>query len=93
MGFTTLILSPVFKENENSEVKQIDEHAGTVEDVKKLVDEAHKLNMKIMLDYGQKNEDMISTATSWMQETGIDGYYIKQADEVNQEVWQEFHQN
>ncbi|MCM3160944.1 alpha-amylase family glycosyl hydrolase [Metabacillus litoralis] len=92
MGFTTLILSPVFKENENSEVKQIDEHAGTVEDVKKLVDEAHKLNMKIMLDYGQKNEDMISTATSWMQETGIDGYYIKQADEVNQEVWQEFHQ-
>lgn len=92
MGFTTLILSPVFKETENSGVKQIDEHAGTVEDVKKLVDEAHKLNMKIMLDYGQKNEDMISTATSWMQETGIDGYYIKQADEVNQEVWQEFHQ-
>lgn len=92
MGFTTFILEGVLAEKTDDNIKQIDEHVGTVEDVKKLVDEAHKLGIKILLDYGETEGNLVQTGAWWMKEAEIDGYYIQQADEVDQEVWEEFHQ-
>lgn len=94
MGFTSMILSPIFnEENTSSEVKTIDEHAGTVEDVKRLVEEAHKLEMNILLDYGEIDPNMSQSAAWWMKETGVDGYYVDKADSIDQNVWKDFHQN
>lgn len=93
MGFTSIILSPIFdEENKADEVKTIDEHAGTVEDVKRLVEEAHKLEMKIVLDYGETDQNLSQTAVWWMKETDVDGYYIDQAGRIDQNVWRNFHE-
>ncbi|MGQ4665568.1 alpha-amylase family glycosyl hydrolase [Metabacillus halosaccharovorans] len=94
MGFTSIILSPIFNEENNAvEVKTMDEHAGTVEDVKKLVEEAHKLDMNILLDYGEIDQNLTQTASWWINETDVDGYYIEQADSIDVSVWNQFHKD
>ncbi len=94
MGFTSIILSPIFdEENDASDVKSIDEHAGTVEDVKRLVEEAHKLEMNILLDYGKLDQSLTQTALWWMKETNVDGYYVEQADAIEQNEWKDFHKH
>lgn len=58
MGFTTILLSPVF-DNESKgyhgywiqDFTKPEEHFGTMETFKRLVDEVHKRDMKIMLDF------------------------------------------
>ncbi|PMC40371.1 alpha-amlyase [Bacillus sp. UMB0899] len=94
MGFTSIILSPIFdKENNANEVKTLDEHAGTVEDIKQLVEEAHKLEMNILLDYGEIDQNLTQTATWWMKETDVDGYYFEQVDSIDVSVWKDFHKD
>ena len=93
MGFTSIILSPLFdEENKVDDVKTMDEHAGTIDDVKRLVEEAHKLEMKIVVDYGEIDPNLTQTAVWWMKETDVDGYYFQQADSVDENVWTEFHE-
>jgi len=58
LGVTTLWLTPVWK-NTNSDYHgyhcvdfyAIDEHMGTMEDYQSLVADAHKLGMKVLIDY------------------------------------------
>lgn len=55
LGITGLYLTPIFKAEtvhkyDTTDYKQIDPDFGTEEDLKNLVDTAHKLGIKIMLD-------------------------------------------
>lgn len=89
MGFTSLLLSPVFENDSNTfypylvtDRQEINKHFGTKDDLKQLVKEAHEKDMKIILDLGiNSNEgpldgELVQTALSWVQETEIDGYKI-----------------
>ncbi|WP_180271212.1 alpha-amylase family glycosyl hydrolase [Fredinandcohnia onubensis] len=89
MGFTSLLLSPVFESNSNTfypyhvtDRQEINKHFGTKDDLKQLVKEAHEKDMKIILDLGiNSNEgpldgELVQTALSWVQETDIDGYKV-----------------
>lgn len=58
MGFTSILLSPVFDHGDRdyqgfgvTDFYQIDEHFGTIDDFKRLVDEAHKRDLKVMIDF------------------------------------------
>ncbi|WP_180271530.1 alpha-amylase family glycosyl hydrolase [Fredinandcohnia onubensis] len=89
MGFTSLLLSPVFENDSNTfypyhvtDRQQINKHYGTKDDLKQLVKEAHKKDMKIILDLGINSSEgpldgeLVKTALSWVQETDIDGYKL-----------------
>jgi alpha-amylase len=58
MGFTAIWLTPIFKNEPGGyhgywiqDFYQVDPHFGTMEDLKKLVKEAHKRDMKVILDF------------------------------------------
>lgn len=58
MGFTTIWLTPIMDNQPKgyhgywiTDFKKVDEHFGTIEDAKRLVDEAHKRNMKVIFDF------------------------------------------
>ena len=58
MGFTAIWLSPVFDNQEKGyhgywikDFYNTDEHFGSIEKLKELVDEAHKRDMKVILDF------------------------------------------
>jgi alpha-amylase len=58
MGFTTIALSPIFDNEENgyhgywvNDFYQIEEHFGSLASFKKLVKEAHKREMKVIIDF------------------------------------------
>ncbi|RWR14549.1 alpha-amylase family glycosyl hydrolase [Siminovitchia fortis] len=58
MGFTTIMLSPVFKNEENgfhgewvNDFYETDPHFGTVDELRELVNEAHNKDMKIMFEF------------------------------------------
>ncbi|MBM7702616.1 alpha-amylase family glycosyl hydrolase [Metabacillus iocasae] len=58
MGFTAIWLTPIFKNEEKGyhgywteDFYEVEEHFGTKEDVKKLVEEAHKRDIKVILDF------------------------------------------
>lgn len=58
MGFTAIWLTPIFDNEEGgyhgywiNDFKKVDEHFGTMEDFQKLVDEAHKRDIKVILDF------------------------------------------
>lgn len=57
MGHTTIVLSPIFENMPDGyhgfwikDFYKVDEHFGTREDLKKLVAEAHKRDMKVIVD-------------------------------------------
>ncbi|WP_159439888.1 alpha-amylase family glycosyl hydrolase [Bacillus sinesaloumensis] len=95
MGFTSIILSPVF-ENESTSYypyqienyKEINKHYGTPDDLKELVKEAHDRDMKIVLDLGIDSDEVITdlfieTAKWWIQDTNIDGYKLNLVEGVS----------
>ncbi|MEQ6375448.1 alpha-amylase family glycosyl hydrolase [Bacillaceae bacterium S4-13-58] len=58
MGFTTIWLTPIMDNMEGGyhgywikDFKNVDEHFGTLEDAKRLVDEAHKRDIKVIFDF------------------------------------------
>lgn len=99
MGFTTILLSPIF-ENETDTfypyvVKDrsvINKHYGTSEDVKQLVKAAHDKGIKVILDLGISsndgplNDEFIEDAKSWVQEADIDGYKLDLVDSVSADL-------
>ncbi|MFT4414894.1 alpha-amylase family glycosyl hydrolase [Fredinandcohnia humi] len=95
MGFTSLLLTPIFNNgpdgfngNAIENYREIEEHFGTLEVFKKLVNEAHEKDLKIIVDLGLRsagvnfNEtDMLDVASWWVQETNIDGYKLDLLEE------------
>ncbi|RST75208.1 alpha-amlyase [Siminovitchia acidinfaciens] len=58
MGFTTIMLSPIFQNEENgfhgewvNDFYKTDPHFGTIEELNELVEEAHKKDMKVMFEF------------------------------------------
>lgn len=58
MGFTAIWLTPVFDNEEKgyhgywiNDFYKTEEHFGTIEEFKTLVKEAHKRDMKVILDF------------------------------------------
>ncbi|ASS90496.1 alpha-amylase family glycosyl hydrolase [Aeribacillus pallidus] len=58
MGFTIVSLSPIFQNEANGfhgkwvkDFKKVDEHFGTMQDLKQLTKEAHKRDLKVMIDF------------------------------------------
>lgn len=61
-GYTTISLSPIFENDPDSydgfsviNFKQIDPRIGTMKDLKKLIKEAHKRDMKVIIDFVLNN--------------------------------------
>ncbi|MBD8067582.1 alpha-amylase family glycosyl hydrolase [Bacillus sp. PS06] len=102
MGFTTILLSSAFQNGQGYEHNQsldyfeIERHFGTKEDLKRLVDEAHKKELKIMIEFPGTDvhspEELLDAALMWINETGIDGYQLTKMNELPFEFWQEFYQ-
>lgn len=58
MGFTTILLTPIFDNSDGgyhgywiNDYYKIDEHFGSMKTFKKLVEEAHKRGLNVMLDF------------------------------------------
>ncbi|MCI0766476.1 alpha-amylase family glycosyl hydrolase [Bacillus sp. TL12] len=88
MGFSAIMLSPIFKSdtydgNDSVDFQKVNEHFGSLQDVKQLVQEAHKRDMKIMLQFvsGQE-ETLIDSIKWWIKETNIDGSYLIHSKEI-----------
>lgn len=90
MGFTTIMLSPVVKSETYDghgtiDLQKVNEHFGSLQDVKQLVQEAHKRDMKIVLQFvsGQEKETLIDSIKWWMKEANIDGSYLIHSKEIS----------
>ncbi|PFR24934.1 alpha-amylase [Bacillus cereus] len=89
MGFSTIMLSPIFKSETYDghgavDFQKVNEHFGSLQDVKQLVQEAHKRDMKIVLQFvsGQE-EKLIDSIKWWIKETNIDGSYLIHSKEIS----------
>lgn len=81
MGFTTIALTPVFA-NEDAgyhgfwvnDFYKIDEHYGTLAQFKKLVNEVHKRDMKLMIDF-----DVVHVGPNhpWLDDADKRDWFIK----------------
>ncbi|MCH1625836.1 alpha-amylase family glycosyl hydrolase [Ferdinandcohnia quinoae] len=94
MGFTTILLTPIFKNGPDGydgysveDYFEVDEHFGTIELFKKLVSKAHDKNLKIILDLGLRNStnsfneaEILKAAKWWITETDVDGYKLDSID-------------
>ncbi|WP_449539411.1 alpha-amylase family glycosyl hydrolase [Ferdinandcohnia sp. Marseille-Q9671] len=90
MGFTSILLSPVFANEANTHEpfnlknrQEVDEHYGSIDDFKQLVELTHKKDMKVILDLGIQLEKkpldeagIVESAKWWVQETDIDGFKL-----------------
>ncbi|MFD9624741.1 alpha-amylase family glycosyl hydrolase [Peribacillus muralis] len=72
MGYTAIILSPIFANEDNgyhgdwvTDYYKTDQHYGTMKEFKKLVNEAHNLDMKVILDFQANN---VGPHSSWLNE-------------------------
>ncbi len=89
MGFSAIMLSPIFKSETYDghgtvDFQKVNEHFGSVQDVKQLVQEAHKRDMKIVLQFvGGQEETLIDSIKWWIKETNIDGSYLIHSKEIS----------
>ncbi|WP_081584699.1 alpha-amylase family glycosyl hydrolase [Bacillus bingmayongensis] len=100
MGFTTIMLSPIFKsdtyDGEGSvDFQKVNEHFGTLQDVKQLVQEAHKRDMKVVLQFvaEKEQEQLIDSIKWWMKEADIDGSYLFHSKEISRTYLNEVKQS
>ncbi|MDZ5606336.1 alpha-amylase family glycosyl hydrolase [Bacillus pseudomycoides] len=100
MGFTTIMLSPIFKsdtyDGEGSvDFQKVNEHFGTLQDVKQLVQEAHKRDMKVVLQFvaDKEQERLTDSIKWWMKEADIDGSYLFHSKEISRTYLNEVKQS
>ncbi|WP_423801481.1 alpha-amylase family glycosyl hydrolase [Neobacillus sp. SAB-20_R2A] len=101
MEFTAIRLTPIFDNRENGyhgywvkDYYKVDEHFGTMKDFEKLVKEAHKRKLRVIIDFPAntevKGENLIDAATWWIKKTNIDGYSLPEVNKVPISFWREF---
>jgi glycosidase len=88
MGFTAIRLTPIFENAPNgyhgywvNDFYKTDKHFGTIKTFKKLVNEAHKRKMKVLIDFVTNN---VSANNSWVNDsTKQDWFHKKQAGSID----------
>ena len=85
MGFTSVLLTPIFNNGQNGydgysieNYREVEEHFGTMEEFKTLVREAHSRDIHVIIDFvvNDEREEMIDIGKWWVKETNIDGYKL-----------------
>ncbi|WP_078548192.1 alpha-amylase family glycosyl hydrolase [Litchfieldia alkalitelluris] len=101
MGFTTILLSPIFKneqavvETEPFDYFQVEDHFGTIEDFKQLLSAAHEKELKVFIEFAVdstvEEEVLLEAGTMWANETNLDGYLLSGMDKHSTSFWENFH--
>jgi len=89
MGFTAISLSPVFANEDGgyhgywvNDFYKTDEHFGSLELFVKLIDEAHKRDMKVILDFVVNS---IGPNHSWLTDPTKKDWFLVEQEEEGQE--------
>ena len=87
MGFTTVMLSPLFEsvKYDGLDVRnfqKVNEHFGTENDVKELVQEAHAKGMKVIFQFplGENEQQVIDSMKWWVKEVDLDASYVMHSE-------------
>ena len=90
MGFTTVMLSPLFEsvKYDGLDVRnfqKVNEHFGTENDVKELVQEAHAKGMKVIFQFplGENEQQVIDSMKWWVKEVDLDASYVMHSEKVS----------
>ncbi len=82
MGFTSIRLTPIFDNAKGgyhgywvSDFYQTDEHFGTIKNFQKLVKEAHKRKMKVLIDFVTNN---VAPSHPWVKDTSKQDWFHKE---------------
>jgi glycosidase len=93
MGFTAIRLTSIFDNTDDgyhgywvNDFYQTDEHFGSVKTFKKLVNEVHKRDMKVIIDFVTNN---VSQEHPWVKETAKQDWFHPQRNITNWEDQQE----
>lgn len=93
MGFTTIRLTSIYDNTDGGyhgywvkDFYQTDEHFGSVKTFKKLVNEAHKREMKVILDFVTNN---VSQEHPWVKDSAKQDWFHPQQGITNWENQQE----
>ncbi|MGN7192734.1 alpha-amylase family glycosyl hydrolase [Bacillus mycoides] len=96
MGFTTIMLSPLFESEKYDGLsvrnfRKVNEHFGTENDVKELVNEAHKKGMKVVFQfpYEENEQQLIDSMKWWIKEVDLDGSYVIHSEKKSRAFWDE----
>ncbi|MGE6344585.1 alpha-amylase family glycosyl hydrolase [Bacillus mycoides] len=96
MGFTTIMLSPLFESEKYDGLgvrnfQKVNEHFGTENDVKELVNEAHQKGMKVVFQfpYEENEQQLIDSMKWWIKEVDLDGSYVIHSEKKPRAVWDE----
>ncbi|MBE7126948.1 MULTISPECIES: alpha-amylase family glycosyl hydrolase [Bacillus] len=96
MGFTTIMLSPLFESEKYDGLsvrnfQKVNEHFGTENDVKELVNEAHKKGMKVVFQfpYEENEQQLIDSMKWWIKEVDLDGSYVIHSEKKPRAFWDE----
>jgi glycosidase len=96
MGFTTIMLSPLFESEKYDGLgvrnfQKVNEHFGTENDVKELVNEAHKKGLKVVFQfpYEGNEQQLIDSMKWWIKEVDLDGSYVIHSEKKPRAFWDE----
>lgn len=86
MGFTTVSLSPIFDNEERGyhgywvkDFKEPEEHFGTMADFKKLVKEAHKRNMKVIIEFPANS---VGPSHPWLNDPAKKNWFNEKGEDA-----------
>ena len=89
MGFTTISLTPIFANADGgyhgywvNDFYKTDEHFGSLALFKKLVDEAHKRDMKVIIDFVVNG---VGSSHPWLSDSTKKDWFKPQQGEVNEQ--------
>ncbi|MFE4426958.1 alpha-amylase family glycosyl hydrolase [Peribacillus butanolivorans] len=87
MGYTAIILSPIFANEEKgyhgdwvNDFYKTDKHYGTIKEFKKLVNEAHKRDMKVIIDFQANN---VGPNHSWLTDPNKQDWFHEEKEISN----------
>jgi len=88
-GYTMISLTPIQQNDENgyngfsiTDFNKMDNRFGSLQDLKQLVKEAHKRNIKVMLDFVSNNT---SSKSPWLEDQSKKNWYHEKSSTNNKE--------
>ena len=93
LGFTAIELSPIMSNSENGyhgywvdDFRSVEEHFGTMADAKRLVEEAHAKDMKVILDFPVS---YVSQEHPWITDPNKESWFLGQSEASKTNLWQQ----